>query len=347
MFYALKILAVTVSTLIIGLCIAGFVYQKFATYRDLKKYPPFGRMVDVGGFKLNILESGQQTYPGQPTVILDGGLGSSLLDWGWVQPEIAKFARVCSYDRAGRNWSEASPAPRTGEYIVKELHTLLHNANMPTPYILVGHSFGGFDVQLYASTYPEDVAGIILIDGSHEKEIDSLLVRMKNISKHFFKILWLQKAVLAPLGIVRLQQQVFGAEQMRESLKKLRMPDDFFDMRIANRCKTTTVQADCGEILGLKKFIEQLRATEQFFGNIPLTVISAGLEKYARDLRLGQVQEEEIKKMIEMKQQEQDDLKKRSNKSTLVFAENSGHLVPYEQPEIIVDEVYKMLEQYK
>ena len=109
-----------------------------------------GQLVDVGGYKMHIDCTGQ----GSPTVILESGLGDTYISWHKVQPQIAQFARVCSYDRAGLGYSDSSPRPRTSRIFAEELHTLLHNAGISgPPYILVGHSMGGFDVRLYASLY--------------------------------------------------------------------------------------------------------------------------------------------------------------------------------------------------
>ena len=101
-----------------------------------------------------------------PTVVMDAGLGGGLLDWQIVQPRVARFARVCSYDRSGVGWSESGPKPRTSQRIVKELHALLKNAGARGPYVLVGHSFGGANVQLYAAEYPKEVAGMVLVDSA-------------------------------------------------------------------------------------------------------------------------------------------------------------------------------------
>jgi pimeloyl-ACP methyl ester carboxylesterase len=94
--------------------------------------------------------------------------------WGRVPSEVAKFAHVVTYDRAGLGRSDPGPTPRTSQQIVDELHALLTRADVPGPYVLVGHSFGGLNVQLYASQHPDQVAGIVLIDSSHEEQIDRI-----------------------------------------------------------------------------------------------------------------------------------------------------------------------------
>ena len=120
------------------------------------------RKVDVGGFKLNLRCAGE----GAPTVVLDAGAGERLQTWDWVFPEIREFTRVCAYDRAGLGKSEAGPSPRTSERIVRELDELLRRAKVPGPYVLVGHSFGGLNVRLFASTHPEATAGLVLVDAT-------------------------------------------------------------------------------------------------------------------------------------------------------------------------------------
>src|SRR6185503_5766216 len=113
---------------------AGVLYQFIATQSDIRNYPAPGQLVDVGGYRLHMYCVGQ----GSPTVVLEAAADMMSADWGWIQPEIAKQTRVCAYDRAGMGWSEPGPQPRDARQISTELHTLLTNAGIPGPYILVG-----------------------------------------------------------------------------------------------------------------------------------------------------------------------------------------------------------------
>ena len=148
---------------LLALAVIGAVYQAVATEMDQRAYPPPGEMVVVGGHRLHIDCVGQ----GSPTVILESGLGTMSVDWANVQPEIAKTTRVCAYDRAGAGWSEPGPEPRDPQQIARELHTLLGNAGIDGPYVLVGQSFGGLYVRMYADQYPQEVKGMVLVDASH------------------------------------------------------------------------------------------------------------------------------------------------------------------------------------
>ena len=130
--------------------------------------------VDVGGYQLYIMCDGQ----GSPTVILDAGLGGTHGAWATVQPSVATFTRVCSYDRAGLGDSDPGPTPRTSQQIVKELHALLDNAGVAGPYMLVGHSFGGFNTRLYAGQYPQDVVGLVLVESTQVDQDDRLLAAL-------------------------------------------------------------------------------------------------------------------------------------------------------------------------
>src|SRR6185503_2974176 len=126
-------------------------------------FPPPGKLVDVGGWRLHLYCTGE-ARPAQPTVILESGKGDFSVEWSLVQPGVARFARVCSYDRAGDGWSDLGPYPRTLHQVVYELHTLLERAGIQPPLVLVGHSYGGWLVRLYASTYPGEVAGMVLVE---------------------------------------------------------------------------------------------------------------------------------------------------------------------------------------
>src|SRR5918997_3729475 len=160
-----KALLVLVVVLLV-LAIVGAIYQAIATERAERAYPPPGEMVDVGGYSLHINCVGQ----GSPTVVLDGGSGEMSADWVWVQREVSDTTRVCAYDRAGMGWSEMGPQPRDAERISGELHALLMGGGIEGPYVLVGHSFGGLYMQTYAARYPDDVAGVVLVDSSSPKQ---------------------------------------------------------------------------------------------------------------------------------------------------------------------------------
>lgn len=123
-----------------------------------------GRAVDVGGYHLNLVEMGE----GDVTVVLEAGLGDDLSVWRMVQQRAARYARVVAYDRAGLGYSEPSPMARTPEQVATELHTLLRRAGIPPPYVLVAHAEGAFSVRRFASLYPDEVAGLVLVDPSHE-----------------------------------------------------------------------------------------------------------------------------------------------------------------------------------
>jgi pimeloyl-ACP methyl ester carboxylesterase len=112
-------------------------------------------LVDVGGYQLHI----NCTGAGSPTVIIDAGLGDWSTVWAWVQPDVAKATRVCTYDRAEYGWSNPGPLPRNAEQFARELYTLLHNANIPGPYVMVGHSLGGLTARVFTGMYPSEVVG--------------------------------------------------------------------------------------------------------------------------------------------------------------------------------------------
>src|SRR5918995_1339702 len=151
---------------LLALAVAGAIYQVIATERAERAYPPPGEMVDVGGHSLHINCVGQ----GSPTVLLDAGSGGFSAQWVRVQRQVSDTTRVCAYDRAGMGWSEMGPDPRDARQITSELHTLLSKAGIEGPYVLVGHSFGGMYMQTYAARYPDEVAGVALVDSSTDPD---------------------------------------------------------------------------------------------------------------------------------------------------------------------------------
>jgi pimeloyl-ACP methyl ester carboxylesterase len=148
------------SLVVVVLLLAGATYQGVATALERRKYPHPGQLVDVGGHQLHIYCMGE----GGPTVVLEAPAAGMSAVWGWVQPEVAKQTRACSYDRAGLGWSEAGDKPYDPGRVPEELHTLLAAANESGPYVLAGHALGASFVRRFASVYPSDTAAIVLIE---------------------------------------------------------------------------------------------------------------------------------------------------------------------------------------
>src|SRR5215210_773754 len=205
-----KVLLVLVVALL-ALAVAGAIYQAIATELAERDYPPPGEMVDVGGYSLHINCVGQ----GSPTVILDAGSGLFSAQWVRVQREVSDTTRVCAYDRAGMGWSEMGPDPRDAQQITSELHTLLGKAGIEGPYVLVGHSYGGMYMQTYAARYPEEVAGVALVDSStdpdqfsHQPEAQDSYEPQKQQSAVGSQLVRLGVSLPARLGIVRLLSEL-------------------------------------------------------------------------------------------------------------------------------------------
>lgn len=135
-------------------------------------HPP-GRLIHMGGHRQHIYCVGS----GAPTIVLESGLAGFSLEWYPLEEELAHYQRVCSYDRTGYGWSDYSPLPRTADRLAEELHRLLRRAGEGPPYLLVGHSFGGYIVQDFSRRYPREVQGLVLIDASHPEQMQRLKLR--------------------------------------------------------------------------------------------------------------------------------------------------------------------------
>ena len=167
-------------------------------------------MIQVGDSRLHMYETGT----GSPAVVLEAGIAGSSLGWAIVQPEIASFTRVCSYDRAGLGWSEISATPRTLEGMVSELGGLLSAAGIPPPYILVGHSFGGLVIRAFAHLRPQEVAGLVFVD---PVSLESWASCEENEARRLRLGIALSRrgALLARLGIVRFALAVLWTGHTR------------------------------------------------------------------------------------------------------------------------------------
>ena len=148
---------------LLTLSLTGAAYQEIATRTDQRRFPPPGELIDVGTHRLHLNCTGH----GSPAVILEAGNLAMSADWIKIQQRVAETTRICSYDRAGTGWSDTGPDPRNADRISAELRTLLTHAGVAPPYVLVGHSYGGLYALRYAGQYPDQVAGLVLLDSSH------------------------------------------------------------------------------------------------------------------------------------------------------------------------------------
>src|ERR687894_2673357 len=247
--------------LVIVLLFAGVVFQFVMTRIDARRYPAPGEMVEAGGYSLHLYCTGE---PGAPTVVMDSGLGGTVLDWQLVQPEIAKFARVCTYDRAGMGWSDLGTQPRTSRQIARELHTLLDNAGVRGPYVLVGHSLGGTNMQVYASQYPDEVAGMVLVDSALE-DLDLLSITESLQGSP----VWTK--IYATIGVVRLANMLGPVGYPFSEL-----PPDSVDEALAILSSTRQLYESADETSSLRESFEEQLAAPMLLGDKPLIVLTAG-----------------------------------------------------------------------
>jgi len=331
--FALHYLKVATLSVLVGLPISGMLYQHLATKIDQRRYPPPGKLIDVGGHSLHINCTGQGDGP---TVILEAGGSCSSLEWSLVQPEVATFAPVCSYDRAGLGWSQEGPQPRSGKRIVNELHTLLHKAQIPGPYIFVGHSIGGLFARLYASRWPDEVAGIVLVDSSYEYQEDKYppmgQSRLEKIVSPGSIL-----TTLARFGIIRLLSKL---PSVRETV--IILPAHARAPFLAHTSKTSHYKTTFLEIANERER-ETSAALEKAgdLGNMPLIVIKHGKQI---DPKLIGENEEWTEKFYKIHANLQEQLAAKSANSKLIVAEQSGHMIPYQQPEIIIEAIREVIQ---
>jgi pimeloyl-ACP methyl ester carboxylesterase len=299
--------------LVLGLLLAGYIYEPLAEASDEKMYPPPGQLVDVGGYRLHI----NCTGTGSPTVVIDAGWGDWSTAWGFVQPAVAKATRVCTYDRAGMGWSEAGPLPRDAAQYVTELHTLLHNAGIPGPYVMVGHSLGGLPVRVFVHDYASDIAGVVLIDSMTPQQFTSAPTEDQSPSDSPSQPLSLP-AALARFGVVRLLAKPLG-------LAPVTVPDE--QAYYARLVRPQNVQAYLNEGQGLPAAGAEAAAVKTF-GDLPLIVLTA-----QRNTTPGW-------------QARQTELLQLSSNSRQLFAD-SGHNIHFEAPEAAVAAIVQMVEQIR
>jgi len=299
-------------------------------------YRPPGRLVDIGTHRLHLHCAGE----GAPTVIFDAALGASSLSWSLVQPPVARMTRACTYDRAGFGWSDAGPLPRTASRIADELHQLLREGAVAGPFVLVGHSYGGLVMRMFASRHLEEVAGLVLIEpaipeewATPTPEQQALIRRGVRLCRYGTSaarsgvaglVSWLVKLRAIPAaramvaivsrGSLRRNDEGILApiwklpREARRVLGRMWTRPQFFEAlgsQIEHVCDSAT---------------ELLRETGEHLGSLPLIVISSAAaheRRIAADLALAQ----------------------RSRHGRHILAPDSGHWVPLDAPQVVVDAI--------
>jgi pimeloyl-ACP methyl ester carboxylesterase len=266
--------------------------------------------------------------------VMDAGLAHVSTVWNFVMPEVARFARVCAYDRAGHVWSEQGPLPRTSRQICQELHALLANAHIEGPYVLVGHSFGALNMYLYASMYPEEVVGLVLLDAL-SKDINRYTPR----EFHYFIIVNRLKyqvlARLTNLGVARFYLWVKGVDAAQDFIVSL--PLELRYATIAGYLRKTFVAAR-RESASLQASVEQALLAPPL-RDIPLVVVAHGIPEM-----FGGMSPAEAARTERLWQKMQMELARLTPSGKYLVAEKSGHKIHIDQPELVVEVIRQVVE---
>jgi pimeloyl-ACP methyl ester carboxylesterase len=322
-----KIALKGVAVAILAGIVAGSIYEQIGRRQDRKRIPQIGRSVDIGGRSLNIYCSGD----GAPAVVFDSGLGAPGYSWVHVQRQVAKFTQACWYDRAGYGWSDPAPYPHASADIAKDLHALLHAAGVPPPYLLVGASFGGFNVRLYNRLFPDEVAGAVFVDAAHEDEgIRIPRHRGRYLSPYLRKPLTLLILAANEVGLVRL----FSHHPALDPAPKSFTPEEWStDRGLAWRPSTTI--AVMKETASWNS-ADQVRAAGGF-GDRPVIVLTAGkpMLSFGDPVRESQNRADQQVWIHELQAQ----LARLSTHGRQIVVENSDHGIQFEAPEVIIEAI--------
>jgi pimeloyl-ACP methyl ester carboxylesterase len=306
----------------------------------MRAFAPPGRLIDVGGFRLHLNCSGQ----GNPTVILESALGGSSLSWSLVQPPVARFGHVCSYDRAGFGWSDAGPLPRTASRIAEELRTLLDRGSVAPPFVLVGHSFGGLVMCIFARRYRRDVSGLVLVDPAHPEDwINPAPKEQIKIDRGIRLCRYGMSAArlgvarivggfasIGALGVARGLVKVVSRGGLSREDEGILAPIWRLPLEARRPLRRFWTLPRFYEALGSQiEFIsesarEALEALADGYGDLPLVTLSS---TDPGDYRIRQ----------------QEELARLSTRGRHIVASNSGHWIPLDQPEVVIGAIRDVL----
>ncbi|WP_148575372.1 alpha/beta fold hydrolase [Nocardioides caldifontis] len=246
---------------ILAVCAVGGGWQTVSSATETNPYLTSGRLIDVGGHQMHLSCTGS----GSPTVVLEPGAGGTSASMGWVAPAVAKQTRVCVYDRAGRGGSEPAGVPQDGARVATDLHALLHEAGVPAPYVLAGHSFGGLYVRTFAAHYPDEVAGLVLIDSTASQEPAKSVIPAEDDSSY--------DGVGRFATLVSLSARI-GLTQLYGELVPGTLPPRSEEMLKYDTAQASTVRSVVEEYLRGGGAREAATLTD--FGDKPLFVLTAG-----------------------------------------------------------------------
>lgn len=306
--------------LAVSLIAAGFLYEAVASDMAEGRHPAVGTMIDVGGNRLHMHCMGE----GQPTVLLDAGggpLGS--LSWRPIHADLARDTRVCAYDRAGILWSERSRAARPGERAVADLAALLEAAGEADPVVLVGHSLGGQFGAEFATLHPERVAGLVLVDASHPAMLDRLPAEIR--------------AALVPPAAARTAARVAS----RLGVVRLLGPDMAANGLTPAEGKALAAFLPRSTIANMDKIEEAVLAGEFVpragaLEDRPVVLLTAG--RFGPGAPPGWSEDWSVTYMQQWDEL-QDSLALISTASRRIVAEESDHMIHWNQPELVAQAV--------
>lgn len=315
-----RIMAILILILVLTAltCTAGTFAKRQLAHGNL---PP-GQRTNVGDYNMHIYCAGA----GSPTVTLEAGLNDFFISWSTIQPGVAEATRVCSYDRAGLGWSKASPFPRMSEVIVQELHTLLQNTGIEGLYILVGHSFGGINMRLFAQQYPQEVMGIVLVDSAHEQQaarVQFLADTVDEFIGQFRTLSMVNSSGLMALSPATIPYRGFPQDAYKQYQAVL-ATTDYFDGAVVESTAFYSGEASL-EPMGLS--------------DLPLIVLSHELADTTSGID-GAEQSQFEQGWTKMRLE----LAGLSSNSKQVIAEKSGHYNQFDQPALVIETILELVQ---
>jgi pimeloyl-ACP methyl ester carboxylesterase len=318
------------SSIRILLLAATTLYQAIVSWLEDRQPLP-GQLFDVGGYRLHLYVLGEAS----PTIVLDHSLGG--VEGYFLVEKLSKLARVCIYDRAGYGWSDHSPYPRTSQQIAQELDRLLNQAGIEPPYVLVGDSFGSYNVRLYAHLFPQKVLGIVLTDGLHETGMLKMSMRLQAL-KLFFVSGFVMSSLGSLLGIIRLLSICRVFELLKPELRYF--SKDSLKWVKRSFCRPRHWITMTREMINLDKSARQVSIAKDF-AMLPIVSIKAS-SFFKPSFWTAFIPLQNANKLREDMHLE---LCRLSTDVFQIEASKSGHFVWVDQPEIIVDAVRNILDK--
>ena len=316
-----------VAAIVVAAALAGAAYEQIGRYRAARDFPAPGKMIDIGGRRIQLDCRGT----GAPTVVFEAGLSvDGSLSWSAVQPKVAAHTRACAYSRAGLMWSDPSNAPPGARQAVRDLRAALANAGERGPFVLVGQSLGGLYSVGFTRDFGAEVAGLVLVDPSHPEQVERVAHFMTESRSMRSRI----GVALAPFGVLRAAAPALLPQPPHRSAHEMQAIRAFAPKSLRTQlAESDATDASLADVKGFRDL-----------GERPLVVLTAMAPYTAAELRGMKITSEQGRQVQAIWKQMHEEMAAWSSRGSHLLVADAGHDIQLDRPQVVADAVLSVVD---